>query len=126
MKRYRFAVALLCGTGFTCLVALLLGLSPSAPLSVLLFLCLAPGGIIADLVLNTNEFATPVALLAANSLVYSAISFVGLSISAPAPMEMKMRVATMKLVFPVALLLVLVCSPHLNPLWSHGMSALRR
>lgn len=123
MKRYRFAFAFLCGTGFTCVLSLLLGLSSSA-LSVLTGVFLTPGGIIADLVVKPKEFSSPILILAANSLIYSAITYAGVSVFGRGFGVEKMRTAAIRLVFPVAILVGLACIPKLNPLWPRGMTEL--
>jgi hypothetical protein len=125
MKRYRFAFAFLCGTGFTCALPLLLGLSSSsAALSVLLGIFLTPGGIVADLVGKPTEFSPPISILAANSLIYSAIAYAGVSVLGRGLGAEKMRTATIRLVFPVAILVALAFIPKLNPLWPRGMREL--
>lgn len=124
MKRYRFAFAFLCGTGFTCVLPLLLGLSSSSVLSVLVGVFLTPGGIVADLVVKPKEFSPPLLVLAANSLVYSVIAYVGVAIFGRGLTTERMRIAALRLLVPVAILVGLVCIPRLNPLWPHGMTEL--
>lgn len=121
---YRSALALLCGTGFACLLTLLLGLSSSALLSVPLIVLLTPGGILADLVIRPQELSPPMVVVAANSLIYSMVAYGAVFLPRHRPATEKMRIATMRLVLPVAVLVGLVCIPKLNPMWPHGMAEL--
>jgi hypothetical protein len=97
-------------------------LSSSSVLSVLLGVFLTPGGIVAELVVK--EFGPPILILVANSLIYSAIAYAGVSILGRGIGAEKMRTAMIRLVFPVAILVGLACIPKLNPLWPRGMTEL--
>lgn len=83
-----------------------------------------PGGIVADLVLKPKEFSPPILILAANSLIYSAITYAGVSVLGRGLGAEKMRTAMIRLVLPVAVLVGLVCIPKLNPLWPRGVREL--
>jgi hypothetical protein len=126
MAKYRVAVALLCGAGFTSLVLLLIKLSLPSGIALLLSLLLLPGSAIAHLAVRSQEIGPPLLVLAANAVVYAAVSFVGLSIFGRGVAPEKMRLATIRLVFPVALLIGLVSTPALNPLWPRGMTELTK
>jgi|HubBroStandDraft_1064217.scaffolds.fasta_scaffold30561_2 hypothetical protein len=126
MAKYRITVALLCGTGFTSVLLLLIKLSSPSGIALLLSLLLLPGSVIAHLPVRSEEIDPPLLMLAANTVVYAAISFVGFSIFGRAVVADKMRLVTMRLVFPVAILIGLVCIPALNPLWPRGMTELTK
>ncbi|HEY5027155.1 MAG TPA: hypothetical protein VIK39_02000 [Candidatus Angelobacter sp.] len=105
---------------------MLLRLSSSAVLSILTGVFLTPGGIVADLVVKPKEFSPPILILAANSLIYSAITYAGLSVLGRGLGAEKIRIATIRLVLPVAILVGMACIPRLNPLWPRGMTELTR
>jgi hypothetical protein len=83
-----------------------------------------PGCIVADLVVKPTEYSPPMLILAANSLIYSAITYAGVSIFGRGFGTEKMRAAMIWLVFPVAIFVGLACVPKLNPLWPRGMTEL--
>lgn len=128
MKKCTLWVALLCGTGFTCLLCLVLALSTSALLSILLAIFLSPGGIVVDLLVRPKEFSPPLLILAANSVIYSAVAYGGLSVLRHRVGPEKIRIIAIRLVLPVAILvtLVSVSIPKFNPLWPHGLAQLTR
>ena len=115
-----FLIAVLCGSGFTALLILLLGLS-FVPLSIVSTLLLAPGGIIASALAGSEGFGPPLLVLAVNSLVYSIAAFVGMSVLGRRIRAPKARFALAKLFIPVVILLALVCIPALDPLWPRRM-----
>jgi hypothetical protein len=124
MAKHRVAVALLCGAGFTSLLLLLIKLSSASAISLFLSLLLLPGGAIAHLVARAQETDPPLLVLAASAFVYAVVTYAALSIFARGVTAEKMRLATIRLVFPVAILIGLVCIPRLNPLWPRGMAEL--
>jgi hypothetical protein len=126
MAKRKVAVALLCGAGFVSLVVLLLKISSASAVSALLGLLLLPGGIIAHVLARSEEFGPPLLVLASNALVYSGVAYAAISIFGRGVTAEKMRLATIRLVFPVAILIGLVCIPALNPLWPRGMLELTR
>lgn len=126
MARYRVAVSLLCGAGFTSLVLALIKLSSPSGVALILSLLLLPGGIIAHLAVRSQEIGPPLLVLAANAAVYAGVLFVGLSILARRVAAEKLRLSTIRLVLPVAILTGLVCVPALNPLWPRGMTELTK
>jgi hypothetical protein len=126
MAKYRVAVALLCGSGFTSLVLLLIKLSSPSGIALLLSLLLLPGSVIAHLAVRSREIGPPLIVLAGNVIVYAVVLFVGLSIFARGVEAGKIRLAAAWLVLPVAILTGLVSIPALNPLWPHGMVELTR
>jgi hypothetical protein len=85
---------------------------------------LLPGGVLADLVVRTKEFSPPPLVLGANALVYSVMSYIGVSIVGRGAPAEKMRLTTIRLALPVAILVVLACIPKFNPLWPRGMTEL--
>jgi hypothetical protein len=121
--KHKIAVALLCGAGFTSLLVLLLNISV---LSMFLSVFLLPGGILADVLVRPKEFSPPLLVLAANALVYSLLIYAGVSAFGRGIRAEKIRLAMIRLVFPVAILVGLACIPKLNPLWPRGMMELAR
>jgi hypothetical protein len=122
MVKHKIAVALRCGAGFTSLLILLLN-------SVLAMFCtpfLMPGGILAHVVVRSEDFGQPLLVLAANSLFYSVAAYVGISIFGRGVAAEKIRFAAIGLALPVAILLGLACVPRFNPLWPHGMTELAK
>lgn len=126
MVKYRVAVALLCGAGFTSLLLLLIKLSSPSGIALLLSLLLLPGSAIAHLAVGSQEIGPPLIVLGGNAVAYAAVSFVGLSIFGRGFAAEKMRLATIRLFLPAAVLIGLVCSPALNPIWPRGMTELTK
>lgn len=126
MAKYKIAIALLFGAGFTSLLLLLLKASSASAMSPLLSVLLLPGGILADSVLKPKEFSPPLVVLAANALVYSAVAYAGVLVFCRGVAAEKMRLATLRLRLPAAILVLLACIPMLNPLWPRGMKELTR
>ncbi len=126
MAKYRIAIALSCGAGFTSILLLLLKVSSASAPSILLSMFLLPGGILADSVLRPKEFSPPLVVLAANALVYSAVAYAAVLVSCRGVAAEKMRLVATRLVVPVAILVGLACIPALNPLWPRGMAELTR
>ena len=126
MAKYRVAVALLCGAGFTSLLVILIKVSMPSGIALLLSLLLLPGSAVAHLAVGSQEIGPPPLVLAANSIVYAGVLFVGLNIFARGVAAGKIRLAAARLVIPVIILTGLVCIPALNPLWPRGMMELRR
>lgn len=126
MAKYRTAVALVCGAGFTSLVLLLIKLSSPSGIALLLSLLLLPGSVIAHLAVRSQEVGPPLLVLAANAIIYAAVLFVGLSIFARGVAPEKMRLVAARLVLPGVILTGLVCTPALNPLWPRGMTELTK
>jgi hypothetical protein len=121
MTKYKIAVALLCSTGFTCLVPLLM--LSAAILSVPLSILLLPGGIVAD-VIARPKLSAPLLVLAANIVTYSPIAYAGVSLFAHGVATERMRLIIFRLLLPVAILAGLACVPKLDPLFPHGMVAM--
>jgi hypothetical protein len=126
MTKYKVAIALSCGAGFTSLVLLMLNLSSVSALSTLLTAFLLPGGIPADLVLKPKEFSPPFVIFAANALVYSGVAYAGISVFCRSIVVEKMRLAALRLLPPAVILVGLTCIPVLNPLWPRGMAELTK
>jgi hypothetical protein len=126
MAKQKILVALLCGAGFSSLLLLLLNVSQSVFLTVPLSIFLLPGFILADLMLRSNEFGPPLFVFAANSLVYAVVAYAGVSVFGRGVTPDKIRLATIRLAIPVAILVCLACVPRFNPLWPRGMTELAR
>src|SRR4029077_501785 len=124
MAKYRIAVALLFGAGFTSVVLLLIKLSSPSVIALLLTLLLLPGSAVAHVAVRSQEIGPPLLVLVGNAVVYAVAFFVGLSSLGRGITTAKMRLATIRLVFPVVILIGLVCIPRLNPLWPRGMAEL--
>jgi hypothetical protein len=114
------------GAGFTSVVLLLIKLSSPSGIALLLTLLLLPGSVVAHIAVRSQEIGPPLPVVIANAVVYAAASFVGLWIFGHDITSEKMRLATIKLVFPVAILIGFICSPALNPLWPRGMTELTK
>lgn len=118
MAYYRITVALLCGAGLTSLAALLTRVL--FPVSLLLF----PGSILAHFAVRSDDFGPPLLVLPANALVYSAAAYARISLFCGDIAAPKMRLAVLRLVLPVAVLVGLACIPGVDPLWPQGMTEL--
>lgn len=123
--RYKVLTAFLSGTGFVCLVSLLLNL----PLGLFFSLFLAPGAIPLAPFSKSVDADSILPLVLANVSFYSAFSFLCLSLP---PLSQKLnntsllRSLSIKLGFATAVIIVLACIPSLNPLWPHRMKELRQ
>ena len=95
-------------------------------IALLLSLLLVPGSAVAHLAVGSQEIGPPPLVLAANAVVYAVVLFVGFSVFGGGVPAEKMQRATIRLRFPVAILIGLVCIPALNPLWPRGMSELTK
>lgn len=115
-------LAILCGVGFTALVALLLNI-PS-PIVLLLSLFLFPGSLFSAMVLHTKELGSPVAVLAFNAFVYSLIVYLILRRSSAFSSD-KGRLANLILIAPVIVAASLACIPTMSPVWPRGMEQLK-
>lgn len=121
--KYKILLAALVGAGFASLLVLLLN-APVPVLPELLSALLLPGAIPAALLSRSQEFGPPVAVLAANALIYSGAAYAVLSVACRKATVETMRLATIKSVAPVAILVGLSCVPALNPLWPRGLERL--
>ena len=126
MGKYRVALTLLCGAGFTSLLLLSISLVSPSGIALLLSLLLLPGIVVAHLAARSQEFDPPLLVLAANAAVYAVVSFVGLYIFGRGVAAERVRLATIRLAFPVVVLVGLACIPALNPLWPRGMKELSK
>jgi hypothetical protein len=122
---YKISIALLSGTGFASLLILLLNL-PFSPVPLLALSLLVPGALPVAFFWKSTEFGPPLAVLAANALVYSAIAFTLLAACFPKVSALTFRWLAMRLVAPVLSVLCLACVPAFNPLWPQGMMELER
>ena len=111
---------MLCGLGLSALAPLLLR-GPvwiAIPAAFLLF----PGGFIAAILFHSDA---PFIVMASNAFVYSGASYVFLAakrdVSAPF-----LRLASIRSVIPVAILVGLACIPTLDPLLPRGLVELKR
>lgn len=111
---------MLSGAGFASLLVLLLNASlPLLP--QLLSVLLLPGAIPVSVLSKSQEFGPPLAVLAANAVIYSGAAYVLVSVAWRKVAAETMRLAAIRLVTPVAILIGLSCIPVLNPLWPRGM-----
>ncbi|HZR28821.1 MAG TPA: hypothetical protein VFA71_08570 [Terriglobales bacterium] len=121
--RYRFFVALLCGVAFASLSVLLLNIWPIAlPLSMFLL----PGAIPVAYLSGSQGLGPPLAVLAANALVYSGIAYAILFAYCRNSKATTMRLAAIRLTAPAVIFLGLTCIPAFNPLWPQGMVELTK
>jgi hypothetical protein len=125
MAKYKISVALLCGAGFASVLVLLLNLKVLM-VSVAVGILLLPGSIATGFLWRSSEFSPPLAILAANAAVYSAIAYAIVSAASRNIQAATMRLATIKLAAPAAILLSLACIPALNRLWPRGITELTK
>jgi hypothetical protein len=126
MGKYRVALTLLCGAGFTSLLLLSIKLLSASGIALLLSLLLLPGIAVANLPVRSQELGPSLLVLAGNAVVYAVVFFVGLYIFGRGAAAERIRLATMRLALPVAVLVGLACTPALNPLWPRGMKELTK
>jgi hypothetical protein len=121
--KYKIFLAVLSGSGFASLLVLLLN-APVPVLPEFSSALLLPGAIPVALLSKSQEFEPPLAVLAANALIYSIASYVVVSVAwGKATVETR-RLAAIRLMAPVAILIGLSCVPALNPLWPRGLAEL--
>lgn len=120
MLRYRLILAALCGVGFTALVALLLNVRLVAIFGLAL---LAPGGILASVLVRSQGLGSPSLVLAANAIIYSAIAYFAFHFWLRLDVR-KVQLLVAALTVPVLILAGLACIPSVSPLWPRGMSQL--
>jgi hypothetical protein len=125
MAKYKISVALLSGVGFVATLVLLLNLK-TLVISIVLSTFLLPGGVFADFLLKPKEFSPPLAVLAANVLVYSGIAYAMILVCCRSVTAATMRLAAVRLAAPVAILLGLACIPVMNPLLPRGLIELAK
>jgi len=123
LAKYRMILALLAGAGFTALITELLNV-PFFPGPILLSIILMPGGLLASLFSGSDGFGPPLAVMAANALVYSMIAYAAFTWSLREAAVRRMKSATLIFTAPALVLSCLACVPSLNPLWPRGMAHL--
>jgi hypothetical protein len=119
---YRLILALLFGVGFTALSALLINI-PSSGIAYLALLLLTPGGIVTSLLVRSQGLGSPLALLAANTFIYSVIAFVALRFWIRLDASKAKRLAV-GLIIPVLILAGVACMPSVSPISPRGMTQL--
>jgi len=119
---YRLTSALLFGVGFAALSALLINIRSSG-IAYLALLLLTPGGILASLFVRSQGLGSPLALLAANAFIYSAIAFVTLRFWIRLDASKTKRLAV-GLTIPALILAGMACMPSVSPIWPRGMTQL--
>jgi hypothetical protein len=124
--RQQILAALLSGTGFTSLLLLLLKMLPVLIVSVAISTLLIPGGALVSILFRPKEFNPPLAVLAANSFVYSVVFYFVLAAFWRHPSPGTIRRVTIRLAAPAVILLGLVCVPAFNPLWPRGLDDLTK
>jgi hypothetical protein len=120
--KYRLTLALLFGIGFTALIALLLN-APLFAATILGSLLLTPGGILASLFFRSQDLGSPLAVLAVNSIIYSAMAYVAVRFWLHLDIR-NAKLLALALAVPVLLLASLACMPSVSPLWPRGMTQL--
>ena len=113
----RLLLAILCGVGFTALVALSLNIPSGIVLVLSLFL--APGSLLSAMLLHTQYFGEPLIVLAFDACLYSFITYVTLRRFRIG--SQKERLAALTIVGPVLLVASMACIPAMSPLWPRGM-----
>lgn len=119
--KYEPLLAVLCGAGFTALIALLLNI-PS-PIVLPLSLLLLPGSAFSALVFHTKELGSPIAVLVFSAIVYSLIFYLVLRRRSGFVSD-KTKLATQILAVPVIVVASLACIPSMSPIWPQGMEEL--
>jgi len=125
MQKYRniILLALLCGVVFSASCIMLLNIAvPILP--ALLSFFLLPGALPVALLTKSGEFGPPLTVLGANSLVYSGVAYILISMRSRNIGTARIRPVTIRLALPTLVLLCSTCVPTLNPLWPRGMSEL--
>lgn len=117
---YRISTALVFGAGITALFVLLL----RGPMWIPLTLPIIPGTTLVAPLFHPEEVSYPLAVLSANTLVYSIAAYAALARSKANVFTL--RRATMRFAAPAAILFGLACVPALNPLWPQGMTELAK
>jgi hypothetical protein len=74
MAKYKVAVGLLCGRGFTSLLLLLIRLTSPSPIALFPLFLLLRGGAIAHVIVRSQDIGPPLLVLAANEVVYAAVA----------------------------------------------------
>lgn len=116
----RLSLALLCGSGFSALDAILLG-GPAwvaLPASFLLF----PGGFFVEILLHSDS---PFAKIAGNALIYSGLVYVFLLLRRDLSARF-LRLASISMIFPAALFIALASTPKFDALFPRGLVELTR
>jgi hypothetical protein len=126
MATNRVALALLCGAGFTALVVILIHVFLPSGTALFLSLLLVPGSVVAHFAVGSQDIGPPLLVLSANAIFFAVVSLLGICIFGRGIATQKLRRAVIWLMFPVAILIALVCSPALNPLWPRGMTELTK
>jgi hypothetical protein len=124
--KQRILAALLSGTGFVSLLLLILKLLPILIVSVAISALLIPGGALVAVLFRSKDFDPPLAVLAADALVYSVVFYIVLSIFWRNASPVTIRRVANRLAVPVVILLGLVCVPAFNPLWPRGLNDLTK
>lgn len=119
---YRLILALLLGVGFAALSALLINI-PSPGIEYLASLLMTPGGIVASLLERSQGLGSPLAVLAANALIYSTLASVAFRFWIRLDASNAKRL-TVAVAIPVLILAIFACVPSVSPIWPRGMSQL--
>jgi hypothetical protein len=120
MTRYRLSLAVLCGVGLATLTPLLInGSSWTAELAMFM---LFPGGLVAGILLHSD---LPFLVIAGNACIYSGLTYIILGFTRRLTTR-HLRLASIYMVGPVAILVAADCAPELNPLLPTGMADLQR
>jgi hypothetical protein len=120
MMMYRLSLAALCGLAVSAIIPLMLRgpLWIAMPAGFFLF----PGGFVAAILLHSDSTFI---VIAGNAFVYSGLAYVFLATRRDIGARF-LRLASICLVVPVAVLVILSCIPSLNPMFPSGMAELGR
>src|SRR5258708_3196278 len=123
LPKYRLILSLLAGFGFVGLITLLLNL-PFLPVSLGVSIFLMPGGLLGSLYSRSDGLGSPLILMAANALLYSAIAYTAFAWWLRGIDVRRAKSATLIFTGPALGLFCLACMPSLSPLWPQGMTHL--
>lgn len=125
MIRYKVCISLLCGSGFTALLSLLLG-APFFAVEWIASILLFPGGLFEAFLSSSSELYSPVVVIMGNTLVYTALASAIVFSRFANISNRTARLKTLGLAFPVAILVFLAFIPRFDPMWPQGMADLSR
>jgi hypothetical protein len=103
------------------LLVVLLEVSRFAALGIAISLVLLPGGLVSTVYSRSSDFPPPLAVLATNSIIYSAVAYTAIVVFWRDLTFARMRNLMLWLVAPTAILVGLACTPSLDPLFPRGL-----
>ncbi len=120
MVIYRLSFAVLCGLLISCTAPLLTNCLFWIALPAVLVLF--PGGLVAAIVFHSD---LPSTIIALNSIIYSGLTYVALAFRRDLSLRF-LRIASISMVLPAALVVGLASVPILDPLFPRGVTELGR